>query len=70
MALRSDYFFEKFTVNGTISEDGKDFTRVRKAFLKRFHYKEEPHDVMREATNAGLDEKDLVLALQRLEDLY
>lgn len=52
--------FETFTINETVSETGKRFSKVKEAFLKRFAKKEKPQNVIREATNAVLEKEDLV----------
>lgn len=65
-----EFFFEKFTVNGAISENRKDLTMVKETFLERVAMKEEPQNMIKGATDAALAEKDLVSLLQRLKILY
>lgn len=65
-----EYFFEKFTVDGAINDAGKDFAQVKKAFLEKFFKKEEPQDVICEATDAVLDPNDLLLSMNRLDSVY
>lgn len=65
-----DFFYDSFKANGTLTEDGKDYERVKKALLERFAKVEDPQDTVREATEAELLSKGLPGSLQRLNPLY
>lgn len=67
MDSHSSFFSKKFTIDGKISEIRKDFSVVKKDHLDKFANREEPQDVKREATDAVLDQEDILLSIDRLD---
>lgn len=64
------FFFERFTTAGVLRDEAKEFENVKNAFFDRFQKKEEPQDVIREATDASLDPERLVESMDRVDALY
>lgn len=64
------FYFDKFTTNGAVNDASKSYTQVKAAFLERFARRQEPQDVIRAATKALLDERDLLYSLDRVDALY
>ena len=64
------FFFESFASDGALSEDGKDFSKVKQAFLDQYKPLEPPQDVIFRATNSSLDPDDLLSSMRDLDRLY
>lgn len=64
------FFIAKITAGGAISDAGKNYVGVKAAFLERIARRVEPQDITGKATDATLDEKNLVQSLERLYALY
>lgn len=65
-----EFYFEKCAREGAINVAERDFVPVKKAILERLARKEEPQAVVREVTNAALDEKNLLASTDRLDALF
>lgn len=63
-------FFKKFTIGSAVCNAGKNYIPVKAAFLKKFPELLGFQDIIRQATDCTVDEKNLVLSLGQLDALY
>lgn len=64
------FFFDRFTKDGELTVEAHDFSVVKKAFIEEFQDEEEQQDVIRKATEAKLDEQELLGSLMNMEKLF
>lgn len=63
------FYFDKFTRDGEMLNDAKDYTKVKAAFLKKYQRRKDPSTIMQDALQARLDINDLAVSLNKLEEL-
>ena len=66
----ANFFFETIAPDGTLSDDGKDYQKVKASFISHFKPIEAPQEIMLRATSATLDQDDLLASLRELDRLY
>ena len=65
-----EFFFQRFTKNGELTEEANDFKIVKKAFFDQYETKEDPAEVIRQAMDASLSAEDLAKTVNMADELY
>ena len=66
----ANFFFETFAPDVTLSDDGKDYQKVKASLISHFKPIEAPQDIILRATSATLNQDDLLASLRELNRLY
>lgn len=65
-----EFYYETFSRDGSITEEGEDYKAVKRSFINRFGNRQEPEDSIRSATIATLNNADLVRSLQSMDTMF
>ena len=64
------FYYEKFTRNGELIEEAKDYAKVKAAFITRYEKKEDPGTIMQLALQASLNHDDMEKSISRMDELF
>jgi len=64
------FYYEKFTRDGELVEEAKDYAVVKAASIAKYEQKEDAGSIMQRALHASLDPQDMEKSISRMDELF